>query len=584
MILGGRTRSREISRPSGTYAWSSGLRQIRELGKGTYGTVWLASKGEKLVAVKELVLRRGANDVESLENEIHIMQKLRGHDNVLTLYEYYRSNTTVQLVLQYCEGGEVLDAVIRRRGITENEAKVIMRQTFEAIRHCHNMNVCHRDLKPQNLLLQHRLSPGQQINLKTTKVVLCDFGVSCIISSDRRLRRLIGTVSYMAPEVFHRNYSIKCDLWSLGVIMFQLLSGFKPFENRRDVEIDAETALRRAFQKYHKFWNGRVSAHCRSLIKRLLQVNAKARPSCKHVLTLDPWFQKMDRDDRNIYDSVALKALCSAQKVTRFQHQMAISLADHIMKHHHTSKRDHEGELLRQFRMLDLNGDGVISARELQHFFKNSKYENTVAELISRCDLDRDEKISYREVLVCALERLSWNLPLRREDLRNQVGLSSTQVEDVVSHLQQRTPPSPPAQLSNKKSRRSPSYRTPEVVNSNIQEAARRSSRRKQRLFSKTKQTRRPQKPPPPPPQQQQQQQEMIEHAAQRVLREASNLLESYEKAEKSHRLGRHRATLMRTSKIISQQCRNLMKYRHHLTPALYNRISKTMNQISRLF
>ena len=128
----GYTKRKEILPSSGTSAWNGRMRKIRELGKGTYGTVWLArSSKDGLVAVKELILRRGRNDVDAIENEIDIMQKIRGHRNVLNLYEYYRSNTAFQLVLQYCQGGEILDTITQRRGLSENEAKVIMKQTFD---------------------------------------------------------------------------------------------------------------------------------------------------------------------------------------------------------------------------------------------------------------------------------------------------------------------------------------------------------------------------------------------------------------------------------------------------------------------
>ena len=130
-------------------------------------------------------------DVDAIENEIEIMQRIRGHGNILSLYEYYRSNTTVQLVLQYCEGGEVLDAIAQRRGLSENEAKVIMKQTFDALRHCHMMNICHRDLKPQNLLLRTSIESGQQINERTAHVVICDFSVSTIVSNQHDFENLL---------------------------------------------------------------------------------------------------------------------------------------------------------------------------------------------------------------------------------------------------------------------------------------------------------------------------------------------------------------------------------------------------------
>ena len=147
------------------------------------------------------------------------------------------------------------------------------------------MNICHRDLKPQNLLLRTSIESGQQINERTAHVVICDFGVSTIVSN-QRLRKLIGTVSYMAPEVFHRNYDISCDVWSAGVILFQLLSD----SNRSRIDviskwIPLQTRLERAFRKHPELWHSRVSASCKSLIKRLLQLDATIRPSCDDILT-----------------------------------------------------------------------------------------------------------------------------------------------------------------------------------------------------------------------------------------------------------------------------------------------------------
>ena len=223
---------------------------------------------------------------------------------------------------------------------------------------------------------------------------------------------------------------------------------------------------------------------------------------------------------------------------------MALSLADHILKHQDTNK---EGELLRQFQMLDMDGDGVISPKELETFFKHSKYENSVADLLRRADLDHDDRISYREVLVLALERVSWNVPLRREDLSRRVGLSSSDVDIVQQRVQQQQ----------RDSRRSPSRTSPRT-NRNIQDAARRSSRRKQ--------------------------QQSIELTAKQILQEANDLLVAYERAERSHRLGRYRASLMQRSKSVTQQCNNLLKYRNKMKPELYNSIVRIKHQVSQLF
>ena len=262
--------------------------------------------------------------------------------------------------------------------------------------------------------------------------------------------------------------------------------------------------------------------------------------------------------DRNVYDSLALKALCSSQKVTKFQHQMALSLADHLMKHQRSCSNE-DSELLRQFQMLDMDGDGVISPKELEIFFKHTKYKNTVAEIILRADLDHDDRVSYREILVLALERVSWNAPLRREELSKQVGLSSSDVDIIQQKVQQR------------RSVR-PSTTPRRTTTKNIQDAARRSSRRKQKHSigsTHSIDTAR-----------------SIDITAQHILQEASDLLAAYERAERSHRLGRHRASLMRRSKSITQQYRDLeIKYKKNkLKPELYRSIVRTMNQVSNLF
>ena len=147
------------------------------------------------VAIKEIPKRR-CRDLNKLRNEVKIMEQLH-HPNVLNLLGHYENTNYMHLALELCEGGEVFELLAE--GMTESDAANVMYQSLLAIRHCHDHNVIHRDLKPQNLLLK---SPVDNFDDAQLKVV--DFGASMIYTEalDRRggVHEVMGTISYMAQK------------------------------------------------------------------------------------------------------------------------------------------------------------------------------------------------------------------------------------------------------------------------------------------------------------------------------------------------------------------------------------------------
>lgn len=153
----------------------------------------------------------------NLFNEINILKKM-DHPNIMKIYEFSSDD-------------KLFDEIIKRKFMNEQDAAYITRQVLSAITYFHSKGVVHRDLKPENILIDSISSDGH-INIK-----VIDFGAALFISPKTRISETLGTLYYIAPEVLKGDYNEKCDLWSIGVILFILLSGSAPFNGTTDDDI-----------------------------------------------------------------------------------------------------------------------------------------------------------------------------------------------------------------------------------------------------------------------------------------------------------------------------------------------------------
>lgn len=220
-----------------------------ELGKGTYGTVQLGRiKGTKTERAIKIIEKSKVSNVERFKLEIEIMMRL-DHPSILRLYDYFEDEKRVFLVLELCTGGELFDRIILNQYYSEENARIIFRQMVTGIIYCHLSKVCHRDLKPENFIMISKKDP---FSLK-----MIDFGLSRTFggamtdkteeisnkSTKRKrqtkavLKTKAGTPFYIAPEVLTGKYNEKCDVWSLGVILYILLCGYPPFYGENNKEI-----------------------------------------------------------------------------------------------------------------------------------------------------------------------------------------------------------------------------------------------------------------------------------------------------------------------------------------------------------
>ncbi|MFT7801677.1 ribosomal protein S6 kinase alpha-5 isoform X1 [Arapaima gigas] len=211
------------------------------------------------------------------QKEISALKLCDGHPNIVKCHEIYHDQQLhTYLVLELLQGGELLERIRRKRHFSETEASRIMRRLVLAVSHMHDVGVVHRDLKPENLLFTDES--------EASEIKIIDFGFARLKPPDNQLLKTpCFTLQYAAPEIFKYNgYDESCDLWSLGVILYTMLSGQVPFQCR-EISValsSAEDIMKKIKQGDFSFegdaWRN-VSQQAKDLIKELLTVDPDKR-------------------------------------------------------------------------------------------------------------------------------------------------------------------------------------------------------------------------------------------------------------------------------------------------------------------
>ncbi|KZV45047.1 serine/threonine protein kinase pk23 [Dorcoceras hygrometricum] len=263
----------------------------KEVGRGHFGhTCWAKGKKGDLknqqVAVKIISKAKmtTAIAIEDVRREVKILKALSGNKNLIKFYEAFEDMHNVYVVMELCEGGELLDRILARGGrYTEDDAKKIVVQMLSVVSFCHLQGVVHRDLKPENFLFATKDEDSPM------KVI--DFGLSDFIRPDQRLNDIVGSAYYVAPEVLHRSYSSEADIWSIGVITYILLCGSRPFWARTESGI-FRSVLRADPNFYDAPWPA-VSAEAKDFVKKLLNRDHRKRMTAAQALT-HPWVRGLN--------------------------------------------------------------------------------------------------------------------------------------------------------------------------------------------------------------------------------------------------------------------------------------------------
>ncbi|XP_072517701.1 serine/threonine-protein kinase MARK2 isoform X3 [Salminus brasiliensis] len=251
-------------------------RLLKTIGKGNFAKVKLARHvlTGKEVAVKIIdKTQLNSSSLQKLFREVRIM-KLLNHPNIVKLFEVIETEKTLYLVMEYASGGEVFDYLVAHGRMKEKEARAKFRQIVSAVQYCHQKCIVHRDLKAENLLLD------ADMNIK-----IADFGFSNEFTLGNKLDTFCGSPPYAAPELFQgKKYDgPEVDVWSLGVILYTLVSGSLPFDGQNLKEL-RERVLRGKYRI--PFY---MSTDCENLLKKFLILNPTKRGSLEQQIMKDRW-------------------------------------------------------------------------------------------------------------------------------------------------------------------------------------------------------------------------------------------------------------------------------------------------------
>lgn len=268
---------------------------LEKIGFGGFATVHKGfdQLNNSLVAIKEVDRTQYLPADSSLEREVYILSEV-DHSNILKLICTYVTPLKVFIVTELAAGGELLERIVEQGKFSEKDARSVIRQVLKGVEYLHMRKVVHRDLKLENILLSDQTP--QAI------VKIADFGLARFFADNSELRTVCGSPLYVAPEILDigmssETYTPAVDMWSVGVILFILLSGNSPFENE-DEQILFEKIRSGDYSMDDCLWDY-ISAGAKDCVRALLVVNTTERMTITEALR-HPWILVRENAFSNI--------------------------------------------------------------------------------------------------------------------------------------------------------------------------------------------------------------------------------------------------------------------------------------------
>lgn len=363
-----------------------------ELGKGAFGIVseiTHKATGQhyacKAISKARLNL---AEDIEDIRKELQILLLVSDHRHIANLEHTYEDENNVYFILELCKGGELFDRIVSEGTFSERKAAKYFRIMVEVIHHCHQLGVIHRDIKPENFLLT---SKGDSAELRTA-----DFGLSCFFRPTEKFDSIVGSAYYVAPEVLLRKYNWQADLWSLGVILYILLSGMPPFYGDTETQI-FKMILRGEVDMTSQPWPT-ISPGAKDLIRKLLVRDPDKRLTASEALQ-HKWLSQQHGLSDAPLDSVVVSRIQKFAANSRFK-KAAIGVMANCL-----SPSELAGlECL--FHSIDRDGNGTISSQEMKAAIQdmgNTILDVQLTELMKVADQNGDGLIDWQEFLAATV-------------------------------------------------------------------------------------------------------------------------------------------------------------------------------------
>lgn len=358
------------------------------IGKGAFGEVRKALHLQSGIyrAIKIIYKSQASpEEQKKILNEIEVLRNL-DHPNIVKIYEYFEDENFIYIVMELITGGELFDKIVAVHHFNEKKASEYFFQILNGVNYLHKNHIVHRDLKPENIVFDG----------KVLKII--DFGTSKMHDNAKNMKRCHGTPYYIAPEILKGSYDQKCDVWSCGVILYIMLSGYPPFNGRNDDDILKSVKSGRYSFDFPEFKY--VSIAAKNLIKKMLAYKPEERPTIEELI-VDDWFKEARKIDSELNTNI-MSNLKNFSIKNKMQHAIYYFLVNHL------ASKEEMNELLSTFKALDTNNDGVVSRDELLEGFKkinNALTEADINSMMKKIDNNNSDAIDYTEFVAAAIDK-----------------------------------------------------------------------------------------------------------------------------------------------------------------------------------
>ena len=250
--------------------------EIKIIGSGSFGNVYLAKNNidNKIYAIKHMEknkLLKLLHSLKGIYREIDFQSRIE-HENIIRILYTYEDKESFNLVMEYAQSGNLFHYIRKNKGLSESHAFQLFIQVVNAVYFLHKNDLIHRDIKPENILL---FNIDENNNSNNFLIKLCDFGW-CVKLDGKSRKTFCGTTEYMSPELIeHKIYSKEIDVWSLGILLYEMIHGYSPFRPKK-AKFD-EKEVYDNIKRHHLKFGKNLSERCKKLIYNLLAFNKNKR-------------------------------------------------------------------------------------------------------------------------------------------------------------------------------------------------------------------------------------------------------------------------------------------------------------------
>jgi len=429
------------------------------LGEGAFGTVnRCRHRSYNAEFAVKVISKNSIKHYETFINEVKMLMEL-DHPQIIRLIEYFEEETQVNLVFELCTGMDMFDKIVQvaeeKGHFSALETAFAMRQMIKAVIGCHSHHIIHNDIKPENFMIKDA-KKEKLAGFMHVAIRLIDLGISeHFVDGEKKKTAQCGSVSYVAPEVIQGSYDEKCDVWSLGVIMYMMIVGDPLFSLTDPVDVVRQSVTSREFvpnalRQITKSTHPWIMDDAKDLMSKMLVYDPSQRISLedavKHPFIQQSICHQKELDAAHIMSGTAFDVDMS-KKLERFARMPALRRAALVIMSHMASD---ESTVLqrRTFRRIDVNFDGQLSKQELEDWFESSKSQGVQLPamwdmVFKQIDVGQRGRVQYCEFLAGTLPSSIFVQPQMLEQAFMLLDMGhdgKVDDEDLLTLVQNRVP------------------------------------------------------------------------------------------------------------------------------------------------